>query len=798
MAARLSLLFAFSMLKVSPVFQFWVGTLLLSTVPGGSYAAPVAEDFKKSFEPLLAQYCYDCHADGVDKGDFTLDAYSNLDEHLGDRELWLRVWENLRSHLMPPADKDQPTDDERVQLAAWIEKNVFKLDPANPDPGRVTIRRMNRQEYRYTVRDLLGIDFNVSDALPPDDTGYGFDTIGDVLSISPMLMEKYLDAARKIVESTVRPQESKLPVVSLTPQYFKAPAPLKKTAEWLPFDQPVEVKRKQVFEHAGEYQITVEYKTQGSDEATGHAATLALRVNDAEIATETLGWDNRSSIKFSAKAKLVEGDNVFSLVTTETEKPQEGEKTLNLVVSSVTVMGPLDGRVKVYPKEYYRVFFKGGPAKEPAQREAYAREVLQRFADRAFRRPVDESTLDRLVNLYRIAAAEPKTAFENAVGYAVTAVLASPRFLFRAETQPEPDNPGKVVPIDEFALASRLSYFLWSSLPDAELFELAQKGELRANLADQVDRMLEDPKSQRFIENFVGQWLMTRDVEGINIDPRRILGFKNQEDGFKVFGRRQRQAMRLETEMLVAYLLKENRSALELFTADYSFLNEPLAKFYGIEGVKGEQMRKVSLPKESKRGGILTHGSLLVVTSNPTRTSPVKRGLFVLENLLHTPAPPAPPDVPTLEEVKKEAGKKKMTMRETMVVHREKALCASCHARMDDLGLALENFNAIGMFRAEEEGQPIDTAGKLITGEKFSTVAELNQILATSRRQDFYRCITSKLLTFALGRGMEYYDSTSIDKIVAELEKEGGKMRTLIHAVVNSTPFQKRRGDGSH
>lgn len=760
-------------------------------------AAPAAEDFKKTFEPLLSQYCYDCHADGVDKGDFTLDAYTNLDEHLGDRELWLRVWDNLRSHLMPPADKDQPNDEERTLLASWIETNVFKLDPANPDPGRVTIRRMNRQEYRYTILDLFGIDFNVKDALPPDDTGYGFDTIGDVLSISPMLMEKYLDAASKIVSSTVRPQESKLPLVNLSPDYFKAPAPLKKTAQSLPFSQPVEVKRKHVFEHAGEYQITVEYKTQGSSEATSYAAKLALHVNDVEVATETLGWDNRSSIKFSTKAKLTEGDNIFSLITTETEKPQEGEKPLNLVIASVAVVGPLDGRVKVYPKEYYRVFHKGGPPKDPAEREAYAREILRRFADRAFRRPVDEPTLDRLIKLYGVASKEPNTAFENAVGYAVTAILASPRFLFRAEVQPEPDNPGKVVPVDEFALASRLSYFLWSSLPDAELFELAQKGQLRANLNDQVDRMLEDDKSRRFIENFVGQWLMTRDVEGINIDPRRILGFKDQGDGFRVFGRPQREAMRKETEMLVAHLVEENRSALKLFTADYSFLNEPLANLYGIEGVKGTQMRKVSLPKDSNRGGILTHGSLLVVTSNPTRTSPVKRGLFVLENLLDTPAPPAPPDVPTLEEVKK-AGKKKMTMRETMVVHREKALCASCHARMDDLGLALENFNAIGMFRAEEEGKPIDTAGQLITGEKFSTVAELNQILATSRRADFYRCITTKLLTFALGRGMEYYDSPAIDKITSDLEKSGGKMRTLIYGVVNSTPFQKRRGDGSH
>jgi hypothetical protein len=255
--------------------------------------------------------------------------------------------------------------------------------------------------------------------------------------------------------------------------------------------------------------------------------------------------------------------------------------------------------------------------------------------------------------------------------------------------------------------------------------------------------------------------------------------------------------MRLETEMLFGYLLKENRSALELFTADYTFLNESLAKYYGIPDVKGETMQRVSLSKDSHRGGILTHGSLLVVTSNPTRTSPVKRGLFVLDNFLGTPAPPAPPNVPTLEEAKK-TGKKDMTMREAMILHREKPLCASCHARMDPLGLALENFNAVGMFRATENGQPIDTAGKLITGESFQTVEQLSQILATSRHTDFYRCLSSKMLTFAIGRGTEYYDAPTIDRIVADLEKNGGKLRTLIHGIVNSAPFQKRRGDGSH
>ena len=769
--------------------------LALPTFAGA--AEPLETAFRKDFEPVLATYCYDCHADGVEKGDFSLDDYDSLSAHLQNREVWLRVWDNLRSHLMPPADKDQPTDEERAKLTGWIEKNIFKLDPQNPDPGRVTVRRLNREEYRHTIRDLLGVDFEAADMLPPDDTGYGFDTIGDVLTISPMLMEKYLEAARVIAAQAYRPQQARLPTHRLSAEEFKSNPPAKKTAKWMPFEQAAEVGVKRVMEHAGEYQIEVEFKVSGSAEASGHEAELAIQVNGQAAGVESLGWDNRPSIQFATKARLVEGENVIRLSLSEKAKPLEEEKPLVLSVQRVTLTGPLDGRVKVYPGEYYRAFHQGGPPAEPAKREAYAREILRRLADRAFRRPVDEKSLDRLMQLYREAAAEPKAVFENAVAHAAMAVLASPRFLFRAEAQPDPDNPARIEELDEFALASRLSYFLWSSLPDEELFELAKKGELRSNLEEQVDRMLEDPKAGRFVENFVGQWLLTRDVEGVNVDPRRVLGIRDLTDAFRVFGNKHRRAMRQETELLFAHLLKEDRSALELFTADYTFLNEPLAKLYGIEGVKGDQMRKVTLPKDSHRGGILTHGSLLVVTSNPTRTNPVKRGLFVLENLLHTPAPPAPPAVPTLEEVKKGAGKKKLTMRETMEIHREKPLCASCHARMDPIGLALENFNAVGMFRDQEEGKPIDTAGRLVTGEAFSNVAELNQILATSRRTDFYRCLTSKLLTFALGRGTEYYDAPTIDRIVGEMERNGGKMRSVIHSIVSSVPFQKRRGDGS-
>lgn len=761
----------------------------------GGLAAAATPDFKKDIEPILSKYCYDCHADGADKGDFVMDDYQSLEKHMADLPLWLRVWENSRSQLMPPSYKKQPSDEQRRLLAEWIEQKVFKLDHDNPDPGRVTIRRLNRQEYENTVKDLFGVDFDAEDSLPPDDTGYGFDTIGDVLSISPMLMEKYLAAANNIVSKAVRPQQATIPIYSIIGEKFESAAPSKMTGKYLPFNQGAVVTSKYVIDHPGEYKVTVEYNIGGSSEASDHTATLTTLVNGMEASDESVGWDNRKSITFSTKALLTDGENLLSFRIAEKAPPKEDDKPLNMSLLEVTLQGPLDGGHKIYPSDYYRVFFKGGPPADANARETYARDILRRIADRAFRRPVDESTLDRLVKLANHFAKDPKATFESGIAQATTAILASPRFLFRSEVQPEPDNPGRAVPLDEFALASRLSYFLWSSMPDTELFDLAKKGELRENLDDEIDRMLADSKSQRFIKNFVGQWLLTRDVEGINVDPRRVLGIKNQEEAFKVFGSRQRRAMRLETESLFAYLLKENRSVLELFTADYTFMNEHLAKFYGIPGVNGDSMQKISLPKGSHRGGILTHGSLLLVTSNPTRTSPVKRGLFVLENLLGTPAPPAPPNVPTLEEAKR--AHENSTMREIMEIHREKTLCASCHARMDPIGLALENFNAIGMYRTEENGKPIDTAGRLITGESFSNVEQLSHIMTTSRRKDFYRCLVSKMLTYAIGRGTEYYDTPTIDRIVAGMEEDGGKLRTVVRGIIHSAPFQKRRGDGS-
>lgn len=594
--------------------------------------------------PLLQEFCFDCHGEGSKKGGVALDKLGR--EQAADRKAWHSVWSNLDAHLMPPSDKPQPTPQQRALLQDWIERGALGLDPEKPDPGRVTVRRLNREEYRNTVRDLTGVDFAVQEHFPPDDTGYGFDTIGDVLNLSPIHLEKYLEAAQVIVELAFTPENG--------------------------------VRR--------------------------------------------------------------------------------------------------------------AIFPEGPPPGDAAALQVYLRGTIRSFADRALRRPVDEPTLDRLCGM---AAAEQ--SFPSGIKRAMLALLASPRFIFRAEIQPEPNNPGRTVLLDEYALASRLSYFLWSSTPDPELLSLAGRGQLRAQLQTQVERMLQDSRSSRFVRNFVGQWLQSRDVETVPIQARVVLGLQKQEDGDKVFSSKLRSAMREETERLFQHVLRNKLPAEELFTANYGFLNQTLAAFYGIRGVKGTDFQKVDFPEGTHRRGLLGQGTFLVVTSNPTRTSPVKRGQFVLENLLGAPAPPPPPNIPPLEGGGK-AGKQ--SMRQLMELHRADALCASCHARMDPIGLALEEFNALGQHRSEGEGAPVDTAGQLVTGEKFNNAEELIQLFGTTRKHDFYRCLSEKLLTYAIGRGLEASDIPNVRQLVGAMEAQGGRLSALLQAVVESAPFQKRRGAG--
>lgn len=747
-------------------------------------------------EPILMDFCYDCHGDGMDKGDFAMDEYDSVAEHLQNFDVWYETWKNVRSNLMPPADKKQLSDDQREKVLAFIESKVFKIDHENPDPGRVTIRRLNREEYRYTIKDLLNVDFNVNDVLPADDTGYGFDTIGDVLSISPLLMEKYLEAAEQVVEKAVPTDGPEIQEWWLNKGDFRDDRSEKWSVEWLPFNHARKMEGNPWVNFDGEYEIRLDFRIRGSEEASSHSATLKVGVGDKELASRKLGWDNSRSLTLKTKTTLKKGrDQTIWIATEEGGKPDEGEKELAVAVDNIRIRGPLDGSQKDYPWHVRYLFSEGPPSADEKARDPYREKILRRFATRAFRRPVDDGTVKRLVAIARQVDMQPGNSFEDGIARAITAILVSPRFLMRAEVQPEPDNPGKVVPIDEYSLASRLSYFLWSSTPDEELLRLAGEGKLRVELRDQVNRMLKDDKSDRFIRNFVGQWLMARDVQTVHIDERRVLNIRDLGQARRTFSGRLRESMRKESEEFFAHVLRENRPATELLTARYTFLNEPLAEWYGVDGVKGNHMRKVDLPKESKRGGILSQATFHVVTSNPTRTSPVKRGLFVLENFLATPPPPAVPDVPPLEETAK-GDKKNLPLRDLLALHSEQKMCASCHARMDPIGLALENYNPVGLWRDTYNGQPIDASGKLMTGEQFGSAMELSKILATARYRDFHRALAEKLLTFSVGRGIEYYDAPTIDKIVEDIESRGATLREIVYGVVESAPFQKRRGDG--
>jgi hypothetical protein len=791
-----------------------------------------AAHFRKEIQPILKEYCYDCHGDGMDKGNVSFDGFKSDEELLAKRDLWWAVLKNLRAGIMPPAKKPRPPEKDKSRLEDWIKHEAFAIDPKDPDPGRVTIRRLNRVEYRNTIHDLMGIDFKAAEEFPPDDTGYGFDNIGDVLTVSPLLLEKYMKAAETIVATAVPTVATVVREGNIPGTEFHGPEG-KGNGDRLTFYQQATVSHSQQVALAGEYRLVVELDVAGQFAFDPGRCALVFKVDDRELTKQEFGWQNNRRFRFEFDEKWQPGEHRMAFELQPLTPAEQKVNSLDLRIISVKVQGPLEKKHWVRTRNHERFFPREEPPETNPQRRQYAREVLSNFTRKAFRRPVDDNTVDRLAAIAEAAYSQPGKQFEEGIAHAMVAVLASPRFLFRVE-ESEANSPVKTHPlVDEYALASRLSYFLWSTMPDDELFRLAQRGELRKSMASQVKRMLADGRSQELLENFTGQWLQVRDVEGIDINARAVLGRENGEEKDMQESRRRfqelqaksnltpeeererdrlieqrrrrfnrptieldgalRRAMRQETEMYFGHIVREDRSVLELLDGDYTFLNERLAKHYGIPEVKGNEMRRVSLPDDSPRGGLLTQGSTLVVTSNPTRTSPVKRGLFILDNILGSPTAPPPADVPLLEEAEKQFKDREPTLREVLELHRGKPLCSSCHSRMDPLGLALENFNALGMWREKERGQPIEVAGKLITGEAFENIRDLKRILKSEHHSDFYRCLTEKLLTYALGRGLEFYDVETVDRIVARLEREDGRFSALLMGIVESAPFQKRR-----
>ncbi len=535
------------------------------------------------------------------------------------------------------------------------------------------------------------------------------------------------------------------------------------------------------------------------------------------------GWQENKKFQHELPIQWEAGKHNLSLQVELTSDAAKKVNNIDFEFNGLKISGPTEEEFRVPTKNYDRFFTKAKPPQDNDERRAYARELIGRFAKKAYRRPVEDATLDRLLQLAETEYLHPGKTFEDGIRRAMVAVLASPRFLFRIEEIDPAHAEEAHPPLDDWSLASRLSYFLWSTMPDDELFKLAEKGELRANLPQQIKRMIADRRSEALVQNFVGQWLQVRDVEGIAINEQAVMAredteltklleqAKNATDdfarraAFRALRFRQqnkvqldgdlRRAMQQEVEMQFGYILRNNRSVCELIDADYAFLNERLAAHYGIADVKGPMMRRVDLAKDSPRGGVLTSGAVLVVTSNPDRTSAVKRGLFVLDSMLGTAPPPPPANVPALEESAKDFKDKEPTLRELLEMHRDKPLCSSCHSRMDPVGLGFDNFNALGMWRETEKGQPIDSAGELITGEKFASVRELKHILATDHRADFYRCLTEKLLTYALGRGLTYDDVDTVDGIVDRLERDDGKMSALVSGIIESPQFLRRRSE---
>jgi mono/diheme cytochrome c family protein len=823
-----------------------VCVLIVGFPARGNAGDQAVRRFQRDVQPILEQHCFACHAAGTAKGRVSFDTFADDAAKL-DPELWLRVLKNVRAGIMPPAGEDRLSAKEIATLENWIKSEAFRIDPGDPDPGHVTLRRLNRQEYRYTIQDLLGYEYDTDENFPADDTGHGFDNIGSLLNTSPLLVEKYLRSANEIVRAAVPSATKVVREQTIRATDFIDP---KGDKDRVSCQKPGRYATTIQIMEQGTYGVRIKFQVFGGGFPTDAKTNVSLHCGGEEVHSQAYAWQQEERghlaiVNFSRQWPRGEVELAFTVDPLVGNGPKPKPVPLTLHIISVRLDGPFDETQWVTPPNYARFFPRPAPPEGKAERREYARDVLRPFVGRAFRRPVDEPALDRLVDLAEATYSVPGATFEQGIQQAMIATISSRRFLFRLE-QPIADKSKSRFPlIDEYSLASRLSYLLWCSMPDDELLALAKRGALRHNLAAQVTRMLGDPKCSRFVESFVGQWLRTREVDSVEIDPRLVLARDNNVEADELAYREElnqafldrrkkeeelflkgekiandadpqtsilasmkhkppqlpnvnldkslRSAMRGETEACFAYVLREDRSLLEMIDSDYTFLNERLAKHYGIPGVVGPKMRKVTLPADSSRGGILAHAGLLLITSQSTRTSAVKRGVFVLDNLLGTPPPPPPPDIPLLEDAKDAVPGGKATLREMLERHRQNKLCASCHRRMDPIGFALENFNALGMWRTKEGGQKIDITGELLTGEKLEGVNDLRKVLVEGRRTDYYRCLTEKMMIYALGRGLGYADTAAIDQIVERVEKEKGRSLSLLMGVIESAPFQKCR-----
>jgi hypothetical protein len=946
----------------------------------------VEAEFHDKVSPLLKNYCYSCHGDGQKTGGLALDTYTSAASVTADAKTWDKLYRYVRTHQMPPSTEDQPTDEERKEIYGWVDARLCDYYTRHADPGRITIHRLNKSEYNNSIRDLVGLDVHPADEFPMDDSGYGFDNIADVLSLPPMLMEKYLASAGKVLDQAIAtepvvcrvnrtpaslaevayysfgdrgdgwvrlnsgnngyaavdvdvpaageyimriqafsridgnpginggsvgvgiqgkgPMTASLQVDGTVvknvavvedeshPQVYEmrvAAGPGKRRFQVVIYhyrggdnediisnarigrDQPGPIFIKYIeiegpLPHACDLYMPAKLTSTGVGEnlpdgsrklsGEGEIAVPVELARDGNItlrvtATATRSGKEAAQLELRADGKAVQtfdvlapatrvplpstggrggpggrggggGGGEMSRLTPEQRAaiPQMYEITAKLpagthqlsaafvnpfsdaknadpnlreraiIVSGVQVVKENETPAKAaMPAPLRELFPKRGvdaenqgafPDARSAAAQAAARGIIGDFAYRAWRRPAPATQFDGLMRVYG-AGIDQGATFYGGVKLAMEAVLVSPRFLFRGAYDAGRDSGAPIQSVDEYTLAERLSYFLWSSTPDDELLDLASRGELRQNMTGQVRRMLASPKSAALVENFAGQWLQFRGLE--TFEPAK---------SFTKFDPALQAAIKKEPELFFNYVMRQDRSIVDFLNADYTFANQRLADFYGLPGVNGDDFQQVSLVGTPRRG-ILTEAGILLLTSNPTRTSPVKRGKWVLENVLGAPPPPPPPNVPPLDDAHRQLTG---TLRQQMEQHRANPLCASCHAIMDPIGFGLENFDAIGDYRTlDAKQQMIDSSGTLITGESFDGAVDLSKVLSTSRREDFEYCFSEKLLTYALGRGVEYYDRAALDGIVGRLQAGDDRFSRLVEAIVESTPFQMERGD---
>jgi mono/diheme cytochrome c family protein len=752
----------------------------LGLVPAFTQAAgPVT--LADHIKPMLKEYCFDCHNPQKQKGDLDLIPVAENGQMVENREVWEKIAELIETREMPPEKGPQPTDEQRDTLLKYIDGQLSKVDcTVDKNPGKVTIRRLNKEEYKNTIRDLLGVNY-VPEDFPNDEVGYGYDNIGDVLSLPPMLMEKFLAAAEEIAQKAIVTNPMPQPVVqTLRLQEFgpQVDQAVDVASGRLSMMREAEVSRAVELKGAGEHIIRVRAF---GDPAGPEAPKLKVSLDGKELRTfDVTALDKPQNYEVrvtgtGAPQKLSVA-YLNNYVDENNPDPKlRGDRNLHIV--KIEIESP--PVAPALPESHKRLITR---VPTPGQEREVANEIIRGFAQRAYRRPVTDTEVTRLVGFVDLAQKNGGTFYEG-IQAAVQAALCSPHFLFRWELDPEAMKPGDTRALNDYEVASRLSYFLWSSMPDAELFALAGKGELLTggNLEKQALRMMQDGRARAFVTNFAGQWLQIRNIYEASVDPDT---FPKWDDSLK-------GAMKEETERFFEAIMKEDRPVTELIEADFTFLNEKLAKFYGLEGVKGKDFQRVTLPASSPRGGVLTQGSVLVSTSTPTRTSPVIRGKWILEQILGTPPPPPPPDVPPLNEQRQV--NQTASLRQRFEQHRSAAECSGCHARMDPLGFALENFDATGAWRETDGKFPVDASGKLTNGTTFNGPKELKQVLKGNK--NFVRSLTHNMMTYALGRGLEFYDRCAADVVMVETEKRGLRFSALVTGIVTSDPFLKRKRD---